>query len=199
MMAAIGVVIAASGAIGDTKRTSQAPVIAIVDFQQVTRESKAGASIRRQVNKQRAIYHDEIKRLQDELKTERKYLQGMQKEQSPEDFKRRSGEYRRNAENLQTVVTERKRQLDQMYVNGMRQIESELARILEAIAVERGIDVILNSTRGQGVIIFAKPQTLISKEAKSRLDKRVPDISLPIPPMAQKTGELPQFPGKAKE
>ena len=52
MIVTIGVVIAASGAIADTKRSNEAPVIAIVDFQQVTRESKAGASIRRQVNEQ---------------------------------------------------------------------------------------------------------------------------------------------------
>ena len=52
MMTAIGgMIIAASGAIADTKRAIQAPVIAIVDFQQVTRESKAGASIRRQVKR----------------------------------------------------------------------------------------------------------------------------------------------------
>ena len=81
----------------------------------------------------------------------------------------------------------------------MRQIESELARILEAIAVEREIDIILNTTRGQGVVIFANPQTLISEEAKTRLDKRVPSISLPVPPMALKTGEISQLPGKSKE
>tara|TARA_Y100000766_G_C18884829_1_gene595285 strand:+ start:280 stop:882 length:603 start_codon:yes stop_codon:yes gene_type:complete len=199
MIGAIGVVMAAGGAIADIKRKNQAPVVAIVDFQQVTRESKAGASIRRQVNEQHAIYQEEIKRLQDELKIERQYLQGIQTEQSPEDFKRRSEGYRRKAENLQKLLKERKRQLDQMYVNGMREIESELARILEAIANEREIDIILNTTRGQGVVIFAKPQTLISEEAKTRLDKRLPNISLPVPSIAHKTGEIPQLPGKAKE
>ena len=105
----------------------------------------------------------------------------------------------RKAENLQKLVNERKRQLDQMYVNGMRQIESELARILKTIAVERGIDVILNTTRDQSVVIFARPQTLISEEAKTRLDERLPDILLPVPPMAQKSGETQQLPRKAKE
>ena len=154
-MTAIGaIIVAASGAIADTKRAIQAPVIAIIDFQQVTRESKAGASIRRQVNEQHAVYQEEIKRLQDELKTERQYLQRIQKEQSPEDFKNRSGGYRRKADNFQKLVKERKRQLDQMYVNGMRRIESELARILEAIAVEREIDIILNTTPGQGLSLI---------------------------------------------
>ena len=198
-MAAISVMVDASGAIADTERTNQAPVIAIVDFQQVTRESKAGASIRRQVNEQRAIYQKEIKRLQDELKTERQYLQEIQKEYSPEDFKKRSGGYQRKAENFQKLVKERKRQLDQMYVNGMRQIESELANILKAVAVKRGIDVILNTTRDQGIVIFARPQTLISEEAKKRLDERLPDILLPVPLTAQKTGEIQQLPRKAKE
>ena len=166
---------------------------------QVTRESKAGASIRRQVNEHSAVYQEDIKRLQEELKTEQQYLQGIQKGQSSEDFKSRSERYRRKAENFQKLVKERKRQLDQMYVNGMRQIESELARVLEAIAVEREIDIILNTSRGQGVVIFAKPQTLISEEAKRRLDKQVPGITLLAPPMAQKTGETPQLPGKSKD
>ena len=74
-MAAVSVMVDANGAIANTKRTDQATVIAIVDFQQVTRESRAGASIRRQVNEQRAVYQGEIKRLQDELKTEQQYLQ----------------------------------------------------------------------------------------------------------------------------
>ena len=199
MIATIGVMIAASGAIADTKRSNEASVIAIVDFQQVTRESKAGASIRRQVNEQHTIYQEEIKGLQDELKTERQYLQEIQKKHSPADFKKHSGGYQRKAENLQKLVNERKRQLDQMYVNGMRQIESELASILKAVAVERGIDVILNTTRDQGIVIFARPQTLISEEAKTRLDERLPDILLPVPPMAQKTGEIQQSPRKAKE
>ncbi len=198
-MAAVSVMVDANGAIANTKRTDQATVIAIVDFQQVTRESRAGASIRRQVNKQRAIYQKEIKHLQDELKAERQYLQEIKKEHSPKNFKKRSGGYQRKAENLQKLVNERKRQLDQMYVNGMRQIESELARILKTIAVERGIDVILNTTRGQSVVIFARPQTLISEEAKTRLDERLPDILLPVPPMAQKTGEIQQLLRKAKE
>ena len=86
-----------------------------------------------------------------------------------------------------------------MYVNGMRQLETELALILKAIAVDRGIDVILNTTRGQGVVIFARPQTLISEEAKKRLDERLPDILLPVPPLAQKSGEIQQLPRKAKE
>ena len=198
-MAVLGVAVSLDWAIADTERVKQAPVLAIVDFQQVTRESKAGASIRQQVNEQHSIYQEEIKRLQTELETERQTLQEMQKKQSPETFKKLSGEYRGKAEKLQKLVKERKRQLDQMYVNGMRQIETELARILETIAVEREIDVILNTTRGQGVVIYAKPHTLISEEAKARLDERLPDISLPVPPMAQESSDILRLKGNSKE
>ena len=105
-MVAIGVIMSHQRDHCRYQAPNQAPVIAIVDFQQVTRESKAGASIRQQVNEQHAIYQKEIKRLQDELKTERQYLQGIKKEHSPEDFKKRSGGYQRKAENLQKLVKE---------------------------------------------------------------------------------------------
>ena len=51
-------------AMANTNSRSHYPLIAIVDFQKVTRESKAGISIREQVNKQHAFFQEEINRLQ---------------------------------------------------------------------------------------------------------------------------------------
>ena len=173
-------------AMANTNSRSHYPLIAIVDFQKVTRESKAGISIREQVNKQHAFFQEEINRLQTELETERQNLQDLQEPKPSEKFKRLRSDYRLKAEKLQKLVQARKRQLDQMFVQGMRQIEKELAQILKVIASERGIDIILNTARGQNVVIFAKPNTLISEEAKSRLNEQLPNISLAVPKIMTK-------------
>jgi len=167
--------------VANNEDTARAPIIAIVNFQKVTRESKAGASLREQVDKMHAIFQEEIKLLQTELETGRQNLRKRQNSENSNNFKRLNADYRHKAEKLQKLAQERKRQLDQIFVNGMRRIETELANILEKIAHERGIDIILNTARGQGVVMYAKPSTLISKVAKSILDERLPNLTVSLP------------------
>lgn len=178
---------------------SPAPVVAIMDFQQVTRNSSAGAIIRTQINEQHAVFQKEIQKSQAELENERQSIQEKQKSLSPEKFKKLSGNYRAKAEKLQILVQRRKQQLDQMYVNGMRTVESELSEIVRDIAKERGIDLILNTTKGQGIVIYANPDFVITKEAQSRLDKRLPEVTLVLPSENQDTVGRPSSIGKPKE
>ena len=151
----------------------------------MTRESKAGTSLRRQVDKQHSVFQEEIKRLQSELEAEREKLRESQKSESTKEFKRLSSDYRKKAERLQRLAQERKRRLDKMFVNGMRRIETELAQILEVLASERRIDIILNTARGQGVVLFAKPNTMITEVAKLRLDERLPSLAVVLPKISK--------------
>jgi outer membrane protein len=160
---------------------NQTPVVAIIDFQKITRDSKAGVSIREQIKNQHANYQIEIQRLQGDLETERESIREKQKKLSPENFDKRSKAYRGKAEKMQNLVDDRKRHLDQMYVNGMRAIESKLVGVIKNIASERGIDLILNAARGQGMVIYANPEVVITKEAQLRLNKLLPEINLVTP------------------
>lgn len=163
----------------------QAPVVAIIDFQKITRDSKAGVVIRKKIADQHAVYQAEIQRMQSELEIERQSIQEEQKKLSRKKFDQLSKLYRGKAGNLQKLVDERKQHLDQMYVNGMRTIESELIGVIKNIASERGIDLIMNAARGQGIVIYANPEIVITEEAQLRLNKRLPEVSLTPPP---KTG-----------
>jgi Skp family chaperone for outer membrane proteins len=159
----------------------QTPVVAIIDFQQITRDSKAGAAIRKQIADQYAKYQNEIQRLQGDLEIERQSIQEKQKIISHEKFKKLSKAYRTETEKMQKRVDDRKRHLDQMYTNGMGAIESELIGIIKNIASERGIDLILNAARGQGIVIYANPEIVITSEAQLRLNKRLPEVNLSKP------------------
>ena len=161
----------------------RSPVVAIVDFQQITRDSKAGAQLREKIATQHAIYQSEIQRLQGDLEIERNSIQEKQKKLSREKFEELSKTYRGKAESLQKLVDGRKRFLDQMYANGMRTIEAELVDIVTNIASENGIDMILNATRGQGVVIYANPKIVITREAQLRLNQRLPEVNLVPPPI----------------
>src|SRR3546814_559196 len=99
-----------------------APVIAIIDFQRVTRDSSAGKDVRAQIDKQYAAYQAEIKKVQDELEKARKDLAEQQTLLSPEMMKEKREDFQKRADELQRVVQLRKHQLDEMFSQGMRQI-----------------------------------------------------------------------------
>jgi len=167
-------------------------VVAIIDFQRVTRESNAGNSVRKQVAEQHAIFQSEIKTLQNELDDERKNLQNRQNSATPEVLSNLHKSYQLKEAELQKLVQARKQQLDQMFVDGMRKVEIELAEVVKSIAAVRGIDMIVNAARGQGVVLYADQTTVITDEARKALDQRLPSLVL-LPPAANETRKTPPY------
>lgn len=167
-------------------------VVAIIDFQRVTRESNAGNSVRKQVAEQHAIFQSEIKTLQNELDDERKNLQNRQNSATPEVLSNLHKSYQLKEAELQKLVQARKQQLDQMFVDGMRKVEIELAEVVKNIAAVRGIDMIVNAARGQGVVLYADQTTVITDEARKALDQRLPSLVL-LPPAANETRKTPPY------
>ncbi|MDP6388501.1 MAG: OmpH family outer membrane protein [Alphaproteobacteria bacterium] len=161
------------------------PIIAVIDFQRVARESAAGKNVRIQVDKQHAAFQIEIKAMQAGLEKARKDLTDQQTVLAPEALNQKRKEYQTRAEEMQRTVQVRKRQLDQIFVDGMRQIELALVEVLKELANERKINMIINAARGQGVVLFADNDIVITEEARSRLDKRLPSLTL-IPPEKKK-------------
>src|SRR3546814_12090538 len=84
VLAILGVLLAAGTAWAEQM---PAPVIAIIDFQRVTRDSAAGKDVRAQIDKQYAAYQAEIKKVQDELEQARSELAEQQALLSPEMMK----------------------------------------------------------------------------------------------------------------
>lgn len=158
-----------------------APVVAVIDFQRIARESKAGEAVRNQVGLQHTAFQSEIKQLQADLEVDRADIRQKQEKLSKEEFEELGKRYQGKAEKLQKMVQQRKQQLDQMYVDGMRKVEVELVDVVRKIASERGINLILNAAKGQGIVLYADQSTVITDEARARLDQRLPSLTL-IPP-----------------
>lgn len=157
---------------------SKAPVIAVIDYARAMRESKAGQSVREQVDKQRAIYQAEIKRIQTELEAARQELQQQQAVLAPEVFSRRRQEYQQQAESLQRTAQSRKRSLDQMQAEGFGEIEKALRDVLQALVEERGYDIVMNAGAGTSTIVMASRDLFITDEAVKRLDAKLPKVSV---------------------
>lgn len=166
-------------------RVMPPPVVAVIDFQRVVKESAAGKSVREQIDTRQTAFQAEIKPIQQELETIRSELGNRVQGIGEAEYATRRKAIRDRVNELQRIIQERKRALDDMFNNGMRQVDLALVEVLKELAAERGINLILNAGRGRGLVLFAENQIVITEEALARLDKRLPKVELTKPEPAK--------------
>jgi len=157
------------------------PVVAVIDFQLVVKESAAGKSVRKQIDARQSEFQAEIKPLQQELEKVRAQLGNQIGGIGEAEYATQRKAIRDRVNELQRIIQERKRQLDEMFNDGMRQVDLALVDVLKQLAEERGINLILNAGRGRGLVLFAENQIVITEEALRRLDARLPKVELTKP------------------
>lgn len=158
-----------------------APVIAVIDFQRVVRQSKAGKDVRQKIDKRQSVFQNEVKNIQKELERARTELSERPADMTESEFEKKRQVMRKRVGELQSLVQRRKRELDQIFNAGMRQVDLALVEVLKKLAEEQGINLILNAGRGRGLVLFAENSIVITDEALRRLDERLPSVELTKP------------------
>lgn len=162
---------------------AKAPIIALINYTSILQNSKAGKSVNDQLTKQREIYLAAAKKFSTDLEAESKVLEQQQSVLAQDVFEVKVTEFRRKQ--LQGKQTENgyRRALDRMQAKGFRAIEEELDKILQAIAEERGIDIVMKAGTPNSLILKARKELFITDEVIKALDKKLPKVT--IPPSAQ--------------
>lgn len=165
------------------QNAGKAPVIALINYANILQNSKAGKSVSDQVVKQREIFLAEIKKMQTEIAQEAKELEQQQSVLAKDVFEGKFKAFRRKE--LQAKQTENgyRRALDQMQAKGVRAIEEELDKILQVIAEERGIDIVMKAGTRNSLILKARKELFITDDVIKALDEKLPTVT--IPPSAQ--------------
>jgi Skp family chaperone for outer membrane proteins len=157
------------------------PVVAVIDFQLVVKESAAGKSVRSQIDERQKQFQAEVKPIQQELESVRAEFATRDPGVGEPELAAKRKAMRERVSELQRIIQERKRELDDMFNNGMHQVDLALVAVLKELAEQRGINLILNAGRGRGLVLFAENQIVITEEALRRLDARLPKVELTKP------------------
>ena len=154
--------------------------IAVLDTQKILRNSSAAAGIRVQVKQQREIYQDEFARQERELRAAEEELTRQRTILSSEAFIQKRREFAARVAAVERGVEARKRELDQAYGTGIKQVERALAGIIAELAKERRFNLVLSRTRVQAVVLYADSALNISDEVLLRLNERLPSVKVPL-------------------
>jgi len=174
--AAIGVMAFATSALAADKVPPA--TIAVLDFQNILRQAVASKKVTDQLEKQRAAFQDEIQKLENQMRAQEEELKQQRAVLAPEAFNQRVREWQERAAGVQQQVQTRKRQLDQAFNDAILRVREVLLQITQELAAEAGANLVLPKHE----IVFVDVKLDLSKEALARLDKKLPSVTVKIPP-----------------
>jgi len=149
-------------------------VIAVVEIQSIMRDAAAAKSIKAQIEGKRTEYQVKISSEEARLRELEQELARQRSVLSPEAYAKRRREFEGDVAAVQRIVVDRRRELDQAYAGGVRQLQVEISNIIAEISAERGIFLVVPEAQ----TLFVDNNLRISHEVLRRLDERLPDITL---------------------
>jgi len=151
-------------------------VIAVIDTQQIRRESLAGKDFSRQVEVIQAEFQTQYNKISEELKQEEQELQNKRAVMTPEAFEAARREFAGKYQNAQQSLEEKQRNINLAITKANNELSRALLPIFKRITESRGANLLLE--RGQ--IVLPAPKLDITSDVISELDKILPSIDVKV-------------------
>ncbi len=152
-----------------------APIIIVIDTQRILRESEAVRSIQEQVGEQRNAYQNALKEKEKALREKDQELMRQSTILSAEVFAQKKRELEEQVGALQREIQEKRRALDKVFAEGMKEVQAALVDITRDIAKARKADLVLQ----RATVVYVRPEMEITEEALQKLNASLSSVSLP--------------------
>jgi Skp family chaperone for outer membrane proteins len=170
----------ASIALAETTQPAaqQVPLtVAVIDIQQILRDSTAAKAVRAQVDKQKDVYQAQIAQQENALRDVDKKLAEQRATLSADDFAKKRDQLGQQMDQLRQNSEKLRQQLEDAFNAGMGQVNQALAGVLTDIAKQRNLTLILDK---RAVPLSANAFD-ITADALKALNAKLPSVTIPKP------------------
>ncbi|MEM7651808.1 MAG: OmpH family outer membrane protein [Pseudomonadota bacterium] len=157
-------------------QTPPSPIIAIVDVPGVIRKSEAAKTIGAQMETFRTRFDEEARGIESQLRAQEQELAAQRNALAAEVWDERRREFESRVQSGQRDVQGRLRTLDRAYQGALRKVELKLAEIIEGLATERGVNLVLVAS---AAVIYT-PSMDLSEESLARLNAALPSVTVEL-------------------
>lgn len=151
-------------------------VLGVVDFDLIMKESKAGKSIRSQLEQQKTAFEAEYDKQRKTFRDAEQKLAAQRASLSDADFKKKVGELDAQGDKIEKALAQRKHALDTGVSNAVGQIRTTLIEIVTDVAKKRSMTLVLNKSD----VILAADAYDFTDEAMKTLDAKLPAVKLQV-------------------
>lgn len=148
--------------------------LAVVNIQIIMKDSKAANSVRDQVQTKQKQFQSELDKKEKELQEEDKELAKQRSLLSPEAFKQQYQQFRQKAATAQKEIQKKRVQLDKALGEALADIQQNVVTIVAEVAKEKGANMAISTSQ----VLYADPALDITSEVLTRLDKKVPKLTV---------------------
>ena len=154
-----------------------APVIVMVDMQQLVYNSKAGKGVQGQIEKQRQAFSKEVAQQEDDLQKARTELERQRTTLPPDQFEAKGRQFQQRLQELDRSVQAKQKAWQAVYSEAMNKVEEGALQVVAEIAAEHQANLVIQ----KAAVIFGKDGFDITADAMQRLDQRLPAVTVNQP------------------
>jgi outer membrane protein len=158
-------------------QTVAAPVIIIVDVQQILRDSLVARNIQSQMSQRTERYTKEVTQQEDELRHVQDQLEKQRNVLAPDAFNAKMRDFQQRYDALDHGVQVTRQTLQQAYNDAMTKVENTALQIIADIAAEKKANLVVT----KAAVLFEAPGLDITQEVIRRLDVKLPLVTLAVP------------------
>ena len=170
-------VISTPSALAASPAVKPAPVIRVVDIQEVMERSTAVRGVRHELDVYRKKYDDEFAVKERVLKDEERELVRQQSLIDGAVYREKVRAFQQKFANFQRELKSRQQLLQSSYATALGQVSVQVQKIWAAVAEAEGANLLL--PRGQ-VLLFS-PGYDVTADIIERLNKALPSVKFPDP------------------
>lgn len=161
--------------------------IAVLNIQDIMRESEAGKSIKAQLEQKQKSFQSELSSKEEQLQKENQELGKQRSVLAKDAFEQKMREFNTKASEAQRDVQSKKSMLDRGFNQAVGEIQKTVNTILEEMAKEKGFALVIPTQQ----ILYNDAKLDITKEVLDRLNKTLPKVTVNFsaPPAAAKDKE----------
>jgi outer membrane protein len=150
--------------------------IAVVDTQFLVSNSKAGKSIRAQLDKQRNSYKGQIEKQEADLRAQEKKLAEQQGKLTKEQFMAERKKFQEKVIAAQKNVQQRRVAFDKAYATAMGKLREQVVKIVADLSGKRGVSLVM--ARQDLVLVDARLD--MTNDVLKALDAKVSSIPVSV-------------------
>lgn len=148
--------------------------VAVVNIQEIMHSSTAAKSVKEQLDAKRKSFQTEMSRKEAELQKEDQALGQQRSLLSPEAFDKKLKEFKAKANGAQKEVQTKGGELDSAVSASLNQIQKAIGEIVDDLAKQRGYTLVETTSQ----LLYADPKLDITQDVLTRLNKKLPKVSV---------------------
>ena len=148
--------------------------IAVVDMQYIVSKSSAAVKVREYLESMKENFGAEIKTEEESLKLMQEELGSQRSILPPDEFSLMENDFRKKVENLQKIVAERNKFLENILSQSIQIIQTEAIQIITTIGREKGLALALDTSS----VVIAADTINISANVVERLNNNLPEVDM---------------------